>query len=130
LAQRNAFSINQSLMALLPPTATPGRGGFTWRLETLARTEVGRALSEGTHAMLEVADRSITRLTKQWMRTGTSPGRTGHSAVDGTSVNVSERFAVAVERGEPPEYLRFPRDEAGSPRNCVNCSCFLVPALV
>lgn len=121
-------SVIENIGVLIPSFKSSLSNGYVWRLSSLITTEVGRAVSEGTQAMLEAMMSSISHLMKQWVCTSNN-GRVGHRALQGITISPLQAFIVAALPGAAVEYLRFPRDEDGSAENVVNCACFIVPVI-
>lgn len=98
---------------------TGGPRGFTFRAETIARTELKRVQSFASNARLEAAREVVGELEREWVWSGVS--RVEHALADGQTRKVGEPFDVGGEQ------LMFPRDPAGSPENTILCGCDEIP---
>jgi hypothetical protein len=93
-------------------TEAAGKTGLAARAEAIARTETGRVHSAAAQRWMDQALTTLPDLEKEWRR-----------------VPASQPFYVAPVVGAPAEALMYPRDPAGSARNCVNCRCSSLPWL-
>jgi hypothetical protein len=128
LTKQMTSDILAMITGLMPSNVLPNQGRYTWRLASIAKTEVGRAVSEGTQAMLDAVHTTVTTLNKKWVRSSPT-GRPGHQTIEGTIVHPNQTFLVGPGASGFREPLRFPRDAAGIPHNTANCGCFIVPTL-
>jgi uncharacterized protein with gpF-like domain len=111
-------------------TEAAGKTGLAARAEAIARTETGRVHSAAAQRRMDQALTTLPDLEKEWRHSGlTRTPRSGHLAADGQRVPASQPFYVAPVVGAPAEALMYPRDPAGSARNCVNCRCSSLPWL-
>ena len=90
-----------------------------YRPERIARTEMLGVLNRGGILGYEQAE--IAKM--EWVTTQDEYTRDAHSAVDGQTINVGERFNVGGE------LLMHPGDPSGSAGNIVNCRCTTMPVL-
>lgn len=87
------------------------------KARTIAQTEVLTAASMGQAAMAEDAAELIPGLRKRWITAGDSRVRDHHKDLDGTSVDIGEKWSN--DEGS----LRYPRDVFASAKNRINCRC-------
>jgi SPP1 gp7 family putative phage head morphogenesis protein len=86
------------------------------RAESVARTEVIGASNAGSFYQMKATG---LRATKEWLAANDDRTRPSHKAVDGTVVDMDEKFTVG---GWP---LDFPHDPTAPPEETINCRCTL-----
>lgn len=86
------------------------------RAESVARTEVIGASNAGSFYQMKATG---LRATKEWLAANDDRTRASHRAVDGTVVDMDEKFTVG---GWP---LDFPHDPTAPPEETINCRCTL-----
>jgi len=102
-------------------------GSIARRAEVIVMTELGRVQSVATQARQEESAAVAPGIKKQWMHGAVRrQSRAAHylewpAGAHLQIVDVHASFAVGGE------YLRFPRDPAGSAENTINCRCQSVP---
>lgn len=87
------------------------------RARSAARTEVVGASNAGSVHQMKIAQVSAS---KMWVAENDDRVRPSHQEVDGTQVDVTEKFNVG---GYP---LDYPHDPAGPPSETYGCRCTLV----
>lgn len=86
------------------------------RAETIVRTEVIGASNAGSFYQMKATG---LRATKEWLAVNDDRTRSSHRAVDGTVIDMDEKFMVG---GWP---LDFPHDPLAPPEETINCRCTL-----
>lgn len=88
------------------------------RADTISRTEMLGALNHSNYAATEqmIAAGNINRqdVKKRWKATKDSRVRDSHSALDGETVGIDERFSNG---------LLYPCEPGGAPEETINCRC-------
>lgn len=128
LAEKSVLQVMQEITDILGVERLEAVGGFAYRAERIARTELGRVRNMATFARLREVAEAIPGLMKEWVsvlligRTRGSPGTKGpynHWGAHGQRVLVNEPFIISGEE------LMYPIDPAGSPGNTIFCMCSL-----
>lgn len=83
----------------------------------IARTETHTAASVGAD---EAADARDLEMVKEWAATEDQRTRPDHSAANGQTVAMDEKFSVGNDS------LDFPGDPDGSPEQIINCRCVVL----
>lgn len=92
---------------------------ISYRPERIARTEMLGVLNRGSLLGYEQAE--IEKL--EWIATQDERTRDAHSEIDGSVINIGERFNVGGE------LMRHPGDPSASAGNIVNCRCTTAPVI-
>ena len=98
-------------------------GSERWpnRAQTIARTEVTRAMNAGVQgAGAELARVQGRVLTKRWVANHDERTRAAHRDADGQSVPFYQPFNVGGSS------LMFPGDPSGAPDEVINCRCHMI----
>lgn len=91
------------------------------RLESIARTEIGRIAQTSNYLTLRELAKGDPRYRKEWSAVIDSRTRPSHVRANGQRQKVDEPFIVG---GEP---MQFPHDPRASAAETVNCRCMIVP---
>jgi len=100
-----------------------GVAGGRGRVNTIVRTELGRAFSAAGDQRLRAAKARLPGLKKQWRRSGKVFSRTNHDLTDGQVREVADMFNVGGVT------LEYPRDPRGPASETVNCRCTSLPIM-
>lgn len=81
---------------------------------TIARTEAGRARSEGTYDSMKHAEDMGIEITQRWVSVFDDRTRTSHQYLDGEEIGLDDTFSNG---------LSYPREAGGLPEEVINCRC-------
>lgn len=85
--------------------------------ETLARTEVGRAISQANDDSMRPAHDAGLIALREWLSADDARTRPTHNEADGQRVGFDQPFLIGGY------YLQVPGDPAGPTQETVNCRC-------
>jgi hypothetical protein len=96
------------------------------RAMAIARTEVAQMAVESQRQGAEAwKAETNTTLYKMWMHRGAADPRTGHLALDGTTIPENEMFTIVDNYGNSERALT-PHASGLSAGNVVNCGCTVI----
>ncbi len=89
------------------------------RAEMIARTESATSMNYGSYATYKIEGVG----KKEWISTRDDRTREAHIELDGTVVDMDEKFIADGEE------LDFPGDPSGSAEQVINCRCTIAPVI-
>lgn len=94
------------------------------RALTVARTESGRTVTEGTNAALQQAVTIGAKVKRRWVSARDAATRPSHRALEGVEVNVGEPWTLAG--GTPTQGP----GQSGVAKEDINCRCAVRPVVI